>query len=608
MKRNTLIILGVFLALLVTALVVYRTGPWDPESTKLEIPGVREGTTEAADDPEGLIGPATRIQIVRGGVTIQLSNAADGNWELMEPIASLAKGHRVKSMFRAFGEPVTTSLGRTISAEEQVHYGLGEDRRIHVTMYATDEVLIDYWIGDSVKIDDQGTTDTNIMVPETDVVYRVRGRDLRSAFDLPVEDLQDRKIFRFSKDQVQRLVIRDPRDAAHERMVLVRGAEGTDPWLLETPEGYRVGGIDTYCSTLSTLSATRFEAALPGAEAAALDKTYAIEILAVVDEVHLTMTLELGAGRGAVWGRVSGRNGVFQVSTTSADALMKSLSDFRDKRLFAVEKEEIERIELTTAGDDAPILLERNDKAWFFGPGDPEHVSSSEVNRLAAAIASLRAQEFETRPLEGTGLDAPLYSITFVSWDRKEDPVKHQLDIGAAVTTEGKGAKRHWARIDDGAEVIQLADYSVKALRKTREELIDQRVFRVDPEDLVKVTLTYPDQVIVLENGEQGWKVTSPEAIPNPVGVDTIIRTLADLPVRSVRAAVKPEAARLAIGITLQTRLGEELGLSLSEEIVEGGNYAQSPGHPRLGDAVFTVSQYKVSNLLKKLPDLRPEK
>jgi hypothetical protein len=608
MKRNTLIILGVFVALLAALLIDYRMGAYKAPPPALEIPVIRQSDTSGAEEPEGVLTQPTRIEVVREGVTIVLERTDD--WEITAPVASQVRGHRVRAMLQAFGETASSSLGREVTDAELVHYGLDVDRRIRVTMSAGDEeALVDFWIGDSIRVDDRGTMDTNLMVPDTEVVYRVRGRDLRGPFDLPVEELQDKKIFGFSKEEIQRIVIHDPRDPVHERLVVVRGAEAAEPWLLEAPEGYRVGGIEAYCSSLANLSATRFEAALPGAEAAALDKTYSVEITAVVDGGSVVTTLELGAGRGAVWGRLSGRKGVFQVSTAAADAVMKSLSDLRDKRLFSVEKEHIEHLELTFKGEEAPILLERNDRAWFFGPEDPEQVSTAAVNRLAAALASLRAQEFIARPLEGTGLDAPESSISFVQWDRKNDPVKHQLDIGSPVESGGDGPKRHWARVDGRAdELIQLADYSVKALRKTRQELVDQRVFRIDAEDITAVTISYPDQMIVLENGPQGWAVTAPEAIPSPAGVDAIVRTLADLPVRSMRSAVTPEDARLDIGISIKTKKGEELGLLLSEEVVDGGNYAQCTGHQRLGDTVFTVSQYKVANLLKKLPDLRPVK
>ena len=605
MKRNTLIILGIFIVALVVFFVARRPVK-EPPAVRLDLPAIRADDTPRDDEPEGAVGPPKHIEIQRKGVSVVLERSAAGEWEIKAPVSSLAQAYRVKSMLRAFSEITESSLGREVGEDELRHYGLGEDRRIRVTMQAAGEVLLDLQIGDSMKVDDSGTRDTNVMIPETHQVFRVRGQDLRGPFDVDLEDLQDKKIFRFKKDAIARLVITDPRGEG-DPLVLVRGGEGTQGWSSPSNKKLRVASMDTYCSTLAGLTATKMAAELPVVDAAALSQTYQIEVTADVEGAPQVAILELGAGRGAVWARLKNRSGVFQVSTGSAGALMKSVSEFRDKKLFLFDKEGIHQIKVTNNATRESYSLERHYEKWIFDGKLDTLISTGDANRMAAAVAALRTQEFVLRPLEGTGLEAPRQVLKIISGDVNDLQV-NVLEIGDEIArTDEKEPKRFWARLDGAPELLQLADYSVTALRKSRADLLDKRIFPIEASSIQSVWIRYPDVDIQLVRKEDHWEVAAPEVIVDPRGVEEIVQTLADLKVKTMKPDLIPENMRFDIGISFMLGDGTDRQLMLSEEVDEGGNYALCPDHTGLSGNVFTISQYKVANLLKKLPDLRPE-
>ena len=598
MNRATLIILGLFVVLLAVYLVVNRPRD-DKRDLRIEVPAIRADAKPTEDEPEGALGPPDRIELVRKGVTTVLRRGDGDKWEVVEPVTAGVRTHRVNAMLRVFKHGAESSLGRAVTGDDLKDYGLGEDRRIQVRMMKGEETLVALWIGDSEKVDDDGTRDTNVMLPDGDAVFRVRGADLRKPFDLDPDEIRDKKIFRFKGDDVQRLVIEDPRDEARPRLVIEKGP-GKDEWKLVEPGGYQVGGLGTYCSSLANLAAISFAEKLPGAEAAALDRTYKVTITTGEGE----KTLELGAGRGAVWARVSGRDGVFQVSTSTAKGLMKGLVDLRDKKLFDFAKEEVQRVELIERGADA-VVLERERDGWRFVTPADEAASTASVNRLASALAALRTQTYRDGKIDGTGLDQPQFVLK-VTAGATSAPVVSVLEIGnEKPRDDDKASKRFYARLDGAEEVMELADYSVKGLRKSVDDLRDERVFRMEADEITSVEIAYPDQTISLKKEAGSWAVTAPEKIPDPQGVNTIISTLANLPVKQKDTGKTPEEARLSVTCTITTKDGATRILRLSEEVANGGNYAHAPGLSRLGDKVFTVNQYKAANLLKKLPDLK---
>ncbi len=596
MNRTTLIILGLFVVLLAVYLVVDRHGEEMPD-LRIEVPAIRADGQPKDDEPEGAVGPPDRMEIIRKGVTMVLRRGNGDQWEVVEPVVTGARTYRVNAMLRVFQYGAESSLGRAVAADDLKDYGLGEDRRIQVRMMKGEEILVALWIGDSEKVNDDGTRDTNVMSPDGDAVFRVRGADLRKPFDLDPDEIQDKKIFRFKKDEVRRLVIEDPRDEARPRLVFEKGA-GKDEWKLVEPGGYQVGGLGSYCSSLANLTAIRFAEKLPGAEAKALDRTYKVTI--TTGDGEEVRTLELGAGRGAVWARVSNRDGFFQVSTSAAKGLMKGLVDLRDKKLFDFAKEDVQRLELIERGANA-VVLERDGDGWrFVSPAD-EAASSASVNRLASALAALRTQTYRDSAVEGAGLDNPQFVLKVTA-----GAAVRVLEIGNEKPQDDeKASKRFYARLDGAAEIMELADYSVKGLRKSVDDLRDERVFRIEADEITGVEIAYPDQTVSLKKQGGAWAVTAPERIDDPQGVNTIISTLANLPVKQEDTGKTPEEAQLSVTYTITTKDGKTRTLRLSEEVANGGNYAQAPGLSRLGDKVFTVNQYKAANLLKKLPDLK---
>jgi hypothetical protein len=627
MNKTTI---GALVAVIVLAVVVFFVSMEGEkaELKTLELPGIKMGdpklekvpdeektAEEIAEDKEKeaaealKIGPPDRITIVRKGLHAVLEKSAEDKWKLVKPVVAQADTYKVRGMLRAFTEPLKSNYSRVVKVEALSKLGLDESNRIRVTLAKGDEILVDLLLGRVDRKDDSGVDlDTMVMLPadlESPVYYRIPGKDLRRAFDVKLTDIRDKKIFSFGKDDIQGITIEDPRDPARGKIVLKKGGGEKPEWSIVEPGGADVDNLSGFASSLAGTRADEYLDQLPGADEKALDKAYRITATVKEGEGTATVTLELGAGRKkGVYARLVGRDGYFLVPKYTAEQLMKSFNDFRQKKLFTFKGDEITEVTIADGGEPPIHLLKRGENWTFLVPAGVA-VANSKVKSLTNGISNLRVGEYlSTQPAPAeTGLNTTSTTVSF-----KVAGAETTLRIGKLFKNE-KDQERFYAQVVGKDEVFTLMRYSRDNLVKSVDELKDKRLFLVAKEEITHVTLVHPDQKLEFEGTRAAdkttWKMTSPQVIEN-VELEQLVATLATLDVDSVEAA--KSAAEVGIGtdsftISFSLADGTTHAVTISEEVTDNKNYAQSSTSPEYAGAILLLSKYKVDNLTKKLPD-----
>ncbi len=577
----------------------------DEEKTPEEIAEEKEKEAKEALK----IGPPDRITVVHKDLNAVLEKTAEDKWKLVKPVTAQADTYKVRGMLRAFTEPLKSNYSRTVKVEALSKLGLDEDNRIRVTLAKGDEVLVDLFLGRVDRKDDSGVDlDTMVMLPadlESPVYYRIPGKDLRRAFDIKLNDIRDKKVFSFGKDDIQAITIEDPRDPARGKIVLKKGDGEKPEWAIVEPAGAEVDNLSGFASSLAGTRADEYLDKLPGADEKALDKAYRITATVKEGEGTATVTLELGAGRKkGVYARITGRDGYFLVPKHTASQLMKSFNDFRQKKLFTFKGDEITEVTIADGGQE-PIRLLKQGENWTFLQPAGVAVANSKVKSLTNGISNLRVGEYlsnQPAPAE-SGLNTTATTLSF-----KVAGSETTLRIGKMFKNE-KDQERFYGQVVGKDEVFTFMRYSRDNLVKSVEDLKDKRLFLVAKEEITHVTLVHPDQKLEFEGTRAAdkttWKMTSPQVIAN-VELEQLVATLASLDVDSIETV--KSAAEAGIGtdsftISFKLASGISHAVTISEEVVDNKNYAQSSTSPGYAGAVLLLSKYKVDNLTKKLPD-----
>lgn len=631
MTRTTIIAVLTVIVLVGVLFAVNMTGDLEEDMRTLSIPGVKlddkkpekEEGKEADEVPEEerpTVGPADKVVFARLGTEVTLVKEGEDSWRITSPFNSMAENYKVRSMLRTFDKPLSSNYSRAISAEALSKLGLDEGSRIRVSLFQGDAKLVDLIVGRVDKKEMGEDPDTMVMLPEEEevVYYRIPGKDLRRAFDIELDELRNKKIFDFRKEDVLRVSIEDPRTTPPTKLVFEKSTgesqEGKEEWRVVTPAGMEMDNVGGFASSFANVRADSFLDKLPGADASALDKAYKITAAVKKGDKEENHTLYFGAGRKkGIYARVEGRDGVFVVGKHTADNLMKSANDFRKKKLYTFKPADIQELELVRAG--MPRLhLKKSGEEWSFVEPTGEFASNSKVKSMASSIANFRVAEFvdEDPGAETTGLDNPELKVTV--------RLLEAAGSGSATLLVGKDFKnaedqeRFYARQEGNTQIFSIMKYSRENIAKTLDDLKDQRVFRVDKDDIIEVTLKHPDQTLTFVREEKGgkklWNMTSPKE-KKDVSLTPLVSALANLDVEKLDAGKSPKEAGLegdAFTINFKTAAGKEHSITISEEVEDNKNFALTSTVDHLQGKVFMVSKYKAQNLAKKLPDFEKKK
>lgn len=669
MNRTTIYALVAFVVLLGVVLAV-RTLPGGPEEHQLEIAGWKKAEPAAApaaaapdagaatpapapaapvpdeqkapEPPKEELSPIDRVEITRDGATIVLEQQGEDRkkWRITKPIEAQADWFRLRPILDAFKEPLESSLSKTVKPDDLRLFKLDEAHRIRVKLVDGGQVFADLVVGGTEKADEAGAEqvgatdrgDTWVMKPgEEGRAYRLPGVDLRTPLDYTLSDLRSKKVFDREKASVNRIVIENPDDANYPRIVLVRedaaagGAEGAakaegqpeGAWRFETPKGFRPGSIDGFLGQVLGLYATEFLAADDAEGKAALaDKPARVTLETADGSIALQVSQP---GESFAYVRVEGSSEIIKVSQYTAKNLRKTLSDLRDKKVFAVDAEVLAAIRLTTPKGE--VSLRRQGTVWTAEAPAGLELSQKAAQTLARDVAGFTVTEWVgSAPPETTGLDAPTRRLTVETGAGETGGGVRTLLLG-----KEEDAKV-WGTLEGSPEVFRVSNFVAQKLDKSPEDLTDRSVFGLERDALTRIELREPGATAatVLERAPaaaaepapgapppapaSGWKVIEGEltADANRMAAAALVSTLANLEAKDVVAAPPADAGlddAAAFQVTVATGDGARRTLWLGRE--ESGAVFAKTDAPRWAGKVFTIAPAQASALRKPPAELK---
>jgi len=189
------------------------------------------------------------------------------------------------------------------------------------------------------------------------------------------------------------------------------------------------------------------------------------------------------------------------------------------KRLFqGVSAEEIDAIVLIASGGER-VSLERSEAGWRIT--EPVRFPADEIrtDSLTSSLASLSSEAVfeEPEPLEEYGIGADP-SIRFSVGE-----LEHALHIGNKTPVGGNT----YVKTGEGAQVYAVKTYHATSLTRSLPELRESKMLDFDRDAVDRIEAKWPGAGVVLEKGEEGWRLLEP--VETPADPDTVDALLSDL-------------------------------------------------------------------------------
>ncbi len=597
--------------------------------------------------------------------TVVLKKEGTAEWKLAEPLPGEVEGYRTKSMMELFATDTALDTAQVVKDPAVLaDFGLDAKRSIRVTIKEKGLVKVDLIIGNSKKLErssDDGADvyDTFVMLPSaSDVIYTARRKDLRQPFEVELSELRSKKVFNFDLTEVTKVTIDNPSEASAGKIVLAAAwadkkdekkdgdaketdkdpltgeakkpeKEGTFSLVEPVVAGFALMEMRSYWSSLAGIRVNEYVMEKPGPDTGLVGDAIAKASKITVELADgKKQTLIFGAEKEpkkTYYAMLEGASEYMLVSDFTKNNLVKKLVELRDKNVLgASDDADITAVKLTNEHTpDGPMAFERDGSGWKMTPppavqatlGASMAPDESEVKALVSGVRYLRVTDFlvEAPKLDEVGLNAPAYRI-----EATIKGVTKTLLIGS-VEKDSKVT----AMIDGTELFFTLGSWTRDKFKKAPIDFKNKRVLDVKEADVVSLELTHglptaPTEAIKLERVEgksDAWKMTAPETIDAATGLDdTIANALARgfdaFDVKGFSDKPKDGVGLIAPAFTFTATLkdGTTRRLHVSDTL-DGEAHFVSLEAPGLdANAVYTLEKFRVTNLRKKLEDLKPSK
>ncbi|MFH1810046.1 MAG: DUF4340 domain-containing protein [Pseudomonadota bacterium] len=311
-------------------------------------------------------------------------------------------------------------------------------------------------------------------------------------------------------------------------------------------------------------------------------------------------------------GSVRVGNAVYAVKGASAYLFSRDKSAWYQLKQFSGSVDDLERVEVALQGA-APYTLIKKESDWELS--NPEvlpagfRFDKAAARTLASSLFNTRATSvLDTDPGEAvTGLSQGADLLRFSG----KNDLKGELRLGAA-----SGTKTH-ARVDGKSDVVLLADYAVKNLRKQVTDLRELTLIQLDKDKVKSLVLVDGKSLLEFEKQGADWRIKkSSEKIPadfelDPMAVDRRLGALTNA--RALRVASDVDRAKAGIPGS-KASITAVLDDKSQVRLVFGGELKDESrdvvyGVGNIDDAVYLLTSYVRSNLLGGLDSFkrRPE-
>jgi hypothetical protein len=404
-------------------------------------------TTKASADAAPVIlkldeAAITKLELKKKGADpVVLTKNNSGAWQIVQPQPLNADQSAVSTVVTTLS---SLNSDRLIDdkASDLRQYGL-DTPTVEVALTEKDNKTQKLLLGDNTPAGNA----VYAMLAGDPRVFTVAGFS-KSAVDKTLNDLRDKRLLTIDLDKISRLEL----DRKNQTIEFGRNKED---WQILKPTPLRADSAQVG-DLAQKLSDARMDTAGPGPQTDAKDAASAFAKATPVATVKLTdpsgtQELQIRKDKDTYYAKSTAVDGIYKVSPDLAQAMDKSLDDFRNKKVFDFGYTEPSKVEMHN-GSTAYFLTKGGNDWWSNG----KKMDPTTVEAYLSGLRDLTATKFPD-----SGFANPTIEITVT---REDNKTTEKISIAKSPTA-------YIAKRENESTLYQLDAPTVEALLKSAEAI-----------------------------------------------------------------------------------------------------------------------------------------
>ena len=589
MPRGRTILVLLILAAGLGGFFYYDTYSLGPRREKAESAKGRIWTVEPKD--------VEAVTIARKGETLRLKRAADGNWDMLEPVKTRGDRAAVDDMVTGLA---TARMDREIDPNpaKPADFGLDPpEAEVKLEVKGRAEPLV-------LRVGSKNPTGVWVYAREggKPAIITLSESIARDA-SRPVADFRDRTVIAFDRRNVTGVDL----DVNGDQIGLAADEPGK--WRIVKPRALRADTdlVAEFLDKLEGAKAIEFVDDAPKSLAPyGLDKPARVTVWVGRDKDRAARALLVGRPvpeKKGVYVKREGEPGVILTAEAVWTVFPKTVAALRDKVVVSYAYDKLAKVEIAHGRET--IDLEKEGTGWKLTAPEALRADSGAVTQLLWKIRDLRALGF----LAEGAADVPRFlakpEVTVRLW---ETGAKEPKTLMLQSSSERRGGQpAALAAVQGEGPVVLVEGKALSELTPGVAELRDRTVFPAfDLGDVKRARVSGGDKPLVVEkSGETDWKQVEPTRGATKDGrVANVLLALKALKWKEIASKGGDDAKfgldKPELEVTVFKTDGSELGTLLVGRSDGAVTYVKLKAEP----GIFAVSSKDLEDLRKARTDI----
>ena len=447
---------------------------------------------------------------IKGADRDLLFEKQEGKWNFKKPLQVRASSGEVDGLISSveYMERLRTLSQKEIEENKLTlaDYGLSKPRV--TAIFKTKKGDMTLKIGNEARQGDG----LYIQVAGDSNVYLVN-KAVASRFDKKIEDYRERALFDFTAANTQRLEIKNGAK-------LMEFSKINTQWRIIQPLNTRADSarIENFLQQTAGLRADDFLSEDPTAS-----KDYGLEepsqeVSAWVEKQDAPHSLLMGGKHKKddkkITAKIKGQNSIVTIPALYGVEASKSLTDFRDRHLSAVNASEVAEIELRNR--QLVVTLQREGESWKIVQPEKLEADNELVQQFLAKLDSMQIKEFTSdvlTDLEKFGLKSPLSGIilrgkTTVSTESGNTNATQTVLLDFAFGKEDAAKKLAYVKLASESSVYGVESAELSELPREVKDVRSRLLLEIKKDSLKTCTQKKgKSSVVMKQSPDKKWKL-----------------------------------------------------------------------------------------------------
>jgi len=324
-----------------------------------------------------------------------------------------------------------------------------------------------------------------------------------------IEEQQDRasRVLSMEKDSIEEICIE-----GRDKVTLSKAVK---TWMITSPINTKAdqAELEDFMSTVTNLRSQRSLGIIDNMEGFGLEPPMLKISISALGKIY---TLQAGADtptKRFCYARASTREDVFLINAYERNSIYKDLFAFRDKDVFTLDQEDVDRIVLDRKGLIVEIIRENNNDWKPAKKTANIKLKASKINELLRSLCQLKAKAFVPKITKAKRPDI-LISLSSINETQSlklwSDRVENGCMLGFSQARE---------------QMVELPDRVLDDLPDDISDLMDRSIVHLDFDKINKIIVNASHEtVLVKEDGL--WYTGNRESVRELWDVNTLLVTL----------------------------------------------------------------------------------